>query len=188
MKVQFPVAPTRCFCIHKQKQTFFIYIFKNKRKHNELTLVLYYFNRFFFLVCENCIKFEVRMDGAKCSFLDLSNDVICVLLRYLDATSLYQLSRTCSRLDELIRSDFTLWRCIDARRQPHSIEKFAYCLDRCYDDGNTWTHTFLISSNDNTRSIIPAYFFTTVSSFKHLTVLAFENQLFDGSEVCFLVK
>jgi hypothetical protein len=109
----------------------------------------------------------------------LSAYVILEILRYLDATSLYLLGRTCTHFDEIIRTGTSLWRRIDARRAPNDRTKLSYCLDRCYER----THTFLARADSQLETLISDEYFGTIRHFRNLVIVSVENQKIDGERV-----
>ncbi|XP_044260930.1 uncharacterized protein LOC123008928 [Tribolium madens] len=109
------------------------------------------------------------------SLLDLPNCLILQLLQYLDATTLYLLGRTCTRLDEIIRNSKILWRVIDARRAPNDNAKVEYCTERC----NSETHTFLIRGENQCETLVPELFYAKLNQsvkMRNIVILALENQ------------
>ncbi|RZC42208.1 uncharacterized protein BDFB_004316 [Asbolus verrucosus] len=108
--------------------------------------------------------------------LDMPNCLIVQFLSYLDATSLYLLSKTCTRFDELIKNHTSLWKFIDARRAPNDQEKVLYCSARSHND----THTFLTRADNHLETVAPDEFYIKINNLQNLRILALENQSIDG--------
>ncbi|KAJ8951130.1 hypothetical protein NQ318_021574 [Aromia moschata] len=67
-----------------------------------------------------------------CSIFNLPDCVLSILLSYMDATTLYQLSLTCQYFKSVIESP-RLWKYIDARREPNINDKVHYCTERIHE-------------------------------------------------------
>ncbi|XP_048002720.1 uncharacterized protein LOC125239231 [Leguminivora glycinivorella] len=75
--------------------------------------------------------------------LDLSDDVLLLILRYLTPRDLRAVGYTCPRLGELIL-DRSLWQTVDARGQPWGRARFRWYLARALHAG---TRELLISGH-----------------------------------------
>lgn len=129
------------------------------------------------------------------NILELSDCTLLILLSFLDATSLYFLGqydpsynfkflvltmsslRTCQRLHELVK-DPRLWKVIDARCSPNTLEKVQYCEERI----NDRTTRVLFAADSRCKEIVSNRLFKG-SVGQNLTVLALENQRIDGKYV-----
>ncbi|XP_057653482.1 uncharacterized protein LOC130892240 [Diorhabda carinulata] len=112
-----------------------------------------------------------------CKLLELPHDVLNILFSYLDATSLYHLSRTCNYLKEFVL-DPLFWKYIDARDEPNSLHKIEYCTQRLH---KKTAHFFL--RGNLTVSDLPVNFFKITKSFENIRILALENVKIRGSKV-----
>ncbi|XP_072381608.1 uncharacterized protein [Diabrotica undecimpunctata] len=112
-----------------------------------------------------------------CKLLELPHDVLRILFSYLNATSLYHLSRTCNYLEEFIL-DPLLWRYVDARDNPNVCDKIHYCTHRVH---KKTTHLYL--RGNLCIKDLPDHFFINIKPFDNLRVLALENIKLNGSKI-----
>lgn len=112
------------------------------------------------------------------TLMDLPDCVILTLLSYLDATALYNLSRTNEYFKTMVE-DSKLWRYIDARAEPNTSGKVAYCLDRLHDR----TNTLMMKANNNKLESVPYKLFPVLCGYENITVLALENQVFNAKKI-----
>ncbi|XP_028132883.1 uncharacterized protein LOC114328267 isoform X2 [Diabrotica virgifera virgifera] len=112
-----------------------------------------------------------------CKLLELPHDVLRILFSYLNATSLYHLSRTCNYLEEFIL-DPLLWRYVDARDNPNVCDKIHYCTNRVH---KKTTHLYL--RGNLCIKDLPDHFFINIKPFDNLRVLALENIKLNGSKI-----
>ncbi|XP_019759132.1 uncharacterized protein LOC109537051 isoform X2 [Dendroctonus ponderosae] len=110
-----------------------------------------------------------------CNILKLSDCAMMYILSYLDATSLFNLSRTCLYFKNIVE-DPQLWRYIDARHDPNSTKKIQYVSDRVHDK----TMHILIRAESKYNGLLSQDILSGWSQLQQLTVLALENQRFDG--------
>ncbi|CAH0549656.1 unnamed protein product [Brassicogethes aeneus] len=114
----------------------------------------------------------------KSHLLSLPDCLMMILLSYLDSTSLYQMSRTNLYFKNII-SDLSLWRYIDARKEPNTTEKVAYCADRVHEK----TCTALFRAHSKKIGVVQRAFFSNITKFDNMKILALENQFIDGRYV-----
>ncbi|CAH1976934.1 unnamed protein product [Acanthoscelides obtectus] len=122
---------------------------------------------------------ENELDCAEqsCKILELPHYVLRILLSYLDSTSLYQLSETCSYLKEAVE-DPALWKHIDARSEPNSSAKIHYVTERIHER----TANLLLRGYKKYSSV-PQNFFEKINLYEHIKVLALESVKLYGSKV-----
>lgn len=129
----------------------------------------------------------------------LPDDVLYIILSYLDATSLYNLKewdywyifvlsfihlmlcRASRRLECLCEED-VFWKRIDARRKPFTLETILYCLKRT--DANTIQLS--LSGRNRSDDIMSLPLSVNIKTSQSLRVLALENQTINGDEVILL--
>nr|CAH7725302.1 unnamed protein product [Callosobruchus chinensis] len=121
---------------------------------------------------------ELDPEKKDCEILELPHYVLRILLSYLDSTSLYQLSKTCSFLKEAIE-DPALWKKVDARSEPNSAEKINYVSERIHEK----TVHVLLRGYKKYTNIHPHTFFDRIYPFENLKVLALENIKLYASKV-----
>lgn len=75
--------------------------------------------------------------------------------------------------------DPQLWRYIDARQEPNSTKKVNYVCDRVHDK----TLHILLRAESKYVGVLPQQNLIGWNQLEQLTVLALENQRFDGRSV-----
>ncbi|XP_066144971.1 uncharacterized protein [Euwallacea fornicatus] len=110
-----------------------------------------------------------------CKILQLSDCAMMYILSYLDATSLFNLSRTCQYFKNIVE-DPQLWRYIEARQEPNSTKKVNYVCNRIH---NKTSH-ILLKAESKYMGVLPQENLIGWNRLDQLTVLALENQRFDG--------
>ncbi|XP_030757286.1 uncharacterized protein LOC115883118 isoform X3 [Sitophilus oryzae] len=113
-----------------------------------------------------------------CKILQLSDCAMMYILSFLDATSLFNLSRTCLYFNNIVK-DPKLWLYIDGRNKPNTTSKVKYICKRVHDKT---THLLLKAENRYNGNVSQDYLLSW-RRFQLLTVLALENQRFDGSNL-----
>ncbi|CAG9770240.1 unnamed protein product [Ceutorhynchus assimilis] len=113
-----------------------------------------------------------------CKILQLSDCAMMYILSNLDATSLFQLSRTCHYFKNIVE-DPKLWEFIEARKEPNSTKKVQYVCDRIHD---RTTH-ILMRAESRYDGVIPQDTLLGLNQLQNLRVLALENQRIDGKNI-----
>lgn len=132
------------------------------------------------IASQTCGKIDYDgVKGAEYSLTQFPDCVLLHLLQFLDATSLFQLSRTCSQFANLVL-DKSLWRCIDGRYTPNKRKKVKYLQKRI----NAKT-TDIRFAGQNQAHLISNYKFFSNKNVR-LTVLAIENQFINAQKHSFL--
>ncbi|KAF5307407.1 hypothetical protein FQR65_LT06921 [Abscondita terminalis] len=104
------------------------------------------------------------------SILDLSDCILLEILKFLDATSLYLLGETCSRLSNLVQ-DQSLWIHIEARSEPNTFEKVGFC----WKNAGPKTRSLKLSGNIRSKVLLSSKILDS-NTLSSLTVLALEHQ------------
>ncbi|KAK9874381.1 hypothetical protein WA026_002728 [Henosepilachna vigintioctopunctata] len=113
---------------------------------------------------------------ASVSLMDFSDCLMLNLLKYLDSSSLYHLTKVNKRFETLVL-DSCLWKKIDARDEPNSKEKIKYCLERM----NKSTSLLCLRGENANLPLLTEIQFDNFPN--HLTILALENQNIDQPSV-----
>ncbi|KAL3271066.1 hypothetical protein HHI36_021566 [Cryptolaemus montrouzieri] len=111
------------------------------------------------------------MDDGTVSLMDFSDCLLLNLLRYLDSSTLFILTKVNTRLCTLVH-DSCLWRKIDARNGTSSIEKIEFCLSKANESTTMLCLKGVYAS-------VPLMVHMKMDKFPNLTILALENQIID---------
>ncbi|XP_050305403.1 uncharacterized protein LOC126742683 isoform X2 [Anthonomus grandis grandis] len=115
------------------------------------------------------------MEDDECKILQLSDCALMCILSHLDSTSLYNLSRTCTKFEQIVE-DKQLWKLIDARDNPNTTEKARYISERVHQE----TSQIMVRAESTRCGNIRVEDLRSWMKLQNLQILALENQCFNG--------